>query len=143
MCCENPHLAVLPLALIVLLFKSSVSATSCYFPDGGMAVSGYVPCNGNPNIVSMCCYTPNGDACTNQGLCVTNGVYFRDYCTDPTWQSKGCVKLCMGRSYQCLPSRSHAWWYHGYKECTANAAHPLRHPKPITSSMRRWQLVLR
>lgn len=81
--------------LLVLSTVIGPAITTCYYPDGSAAESGYLPCNNNSEFVSMCCYSPNHDVCTPQGLCLYSGIEIRDTCTDPTWQSLGCVKLCL------------------------------------------------
>lgn len=42
----------------------------------------------------MCCW--DDQQCAPNGLCVENGAYYREYCTDPTWESPACNKLCFG-----------------------------------------------
>lgn len=59
----------------------------------------YSPCN-NGDEHSMCC-AAGQDTCRIDGLCYYNGEVkgskgvFRDGCTDPTWESPSCVKLCL------------------------------------------------
>lgn len=50
------------------------------------------PCDKN-KAVSMCCAP--GDECRPDGLCLNpvRGL-FRDGCTDPSWESSSCIKLC-------------------------------------------------
>jgi hypothetical protein len=77
---------------------------SCYQPNG-TAINNdgsFGPCNsvgGNP---SMCCAINKVDAdiCLPNGLCrwVTNGEvqYFRNSCSDETWDSPYCLNQCTG-----------------------------------------------
>lgn len=43
---------------------------------------------------TMCC--GKGDQCRSDGLCDSKfyGLVFRNGCSDPTWQSPNCIKLC-------------------------------------------------
>ncbi|KUJ09564.1 uncharacterized protein LY89DRAFT_273028 [Mollisia scopiformis] len=88
--------------LLCLSFSSSLaSATTCYLYGGQAIDSAYQPCNGTAP-VSMCCHlgvsNNNGDACgsgSTYGLCgVTGTQLWRESCTDQTWQSPSCLKLC-------------------------------------------------
>ena len=73
----------------------------CYFPNGTdsanfLAGDGiYKPCNPGDS-VSMCCRA--GDKCRQDGLCGDSpfdGMTWRGMCTDPTWESSECLKLCI------------------------------------------------
>lgn len=65
--------------------------------------STYKPCNGSAP-VSMCCHlgviNNGGDECgsgSTYGLCGISGTQlWRESCTDKTWQSPLCLKLCVG-----------------------------------------------
>lgn len=97
------------LLLSSLLFSSAVSA-SCYFPNGKDQNIGvqadqgitYRPCNPDAKH-SMCCAP--WDTCTPDGLCQSgyDGNTWRDSCTDPTWKSPSCVKLCVSGFGQLTP----------------------------------------
>lgn len=84
-----------------LLFRSLL-AWNCYRPSGELITDpNYVPCNPTAaeqtGGASMCCNVNRAtfpDTCLSNGLCQNGGDTFRDSCTDPTWQSPGCVKLC-------------------------------------------------
>ena len=54
---------------------------------------------------SMCCAV--GNDCRPDGLCFTDstGLIYRKGCTDPTWASPSCVKLCY-TDIGTLPSSS-------------------------------------
>jgi len=52
----------------------------------------------------MCCAIQNRDpvsidVCGKNGLCgnglISNTSFWRESCTDPTWQSESCLKLCI------------------------------------------------
>ncbi|KAL8775733.1 MAG: hypothetical protein Q9194_003682 [Teloschistes cf. exilis] len=76
-------------------------AATCYFPNGtdrniGLSAELYHPCNGGDRN-SMCCRTRDDDWCRSDGLCLNfqHGEVWRESCTDPTWRSPECVKLCV------------------------------------------------
>lgn len=84
------------------IFWSFVHAT-CYFPNGEeMIMPGveFFECEKKDKSQehTMCC--GKGDTCRSDGLC--NSVWyrgvFRNGCTDPTWKSPSCVKLCTSGS---------------------------------------------
>jgi hypothetical protein len=100
-------LFALPSALILTLVGHSSAA--CYTPEGldrnamFNASEGYLyaPCN-NVAAVSMCCAIGpgriadgNADTCIPGGLCYNPGsdIYWRESCTDPTWEDPACIKL--------------------------------------------------
>jgi hypothetical protein len=90
-----PHIAI---CFLACLFSASVIADDrvCYYPSGETALVAdeFQPCNGNSTSVSMCCDVKNGDMCTPEGLCLSGVAYYRDMCTDQTWQAPECVALC-------------------------------------------------
>lgn len=83
--------------------RTSISAI-CYTPNGTdtKLIGGqdwYQPCNAHAEF-SMCCALNRGnksDRCRGDGLCVNDvgGHLWRESCTDPTWQSSSCLKLCL------------------------------------------------
>ncbi|KAG9236063.1 hypothetical protein BJ875DRAFT_527337 [Amylocarpus encephaloides] len=83
----------------VLISKGLVTTNGkiCYAPDGKTTASSYdyQPCIPIVGIDSMCCALnrtiPGADSCTPNGLCNNNGQYYRDFCTDPTWESPNCL----------------------------------------------------
>lgn len=84
----------------VSLLFTSVAAT-CYFPNGtdrniGSSAEIYRPCDGGGKH-SMCCRTMDHDRCRSDGLCLNfqHNEIWRESCTDPTWQSPECLKLCV------------------------------------------------
>ncbi|KAH6664824.1 hypothetical protein B0J14DRAFT_237526 [Halenospora varia] len=81
----------------LLLLASSTSAyLQCFYPDGSEASDSiYVPCTAET--YSSCCIPSEGDVCQPSGLCYwPSGSYlFRGACTDQTWTSSNCPKVCM------------------------------------------------
>jgi len=88
------------------LYFSVVASTACYFPDGRQNnVTDYQPCTNIAGQFTMCCATANRgddiDICSSGGLCQgkpeLSGArsLWRESCTDPTWQSPACLKICM------------------------------------------------
>ncbi|KAK6516846.1 hypothetical protein TWF506_006731 [Arthrobotrys conoides] len=76
----------------------------CYFPDGTLSpsYSGHSACNKGAAVKeTMCCAlgnrrTDDMDLCISNGLCLdSNGTYYRASCTDETWESEACLKICM------------------------------------------------
>lgn len=93
-----------PAALLFCLFISSVTAVAtCYREDNHNATNSiYTPCN-NDTPFSMC-YRSQVDATGSPAdhSCLPNGItqniniaggyeYWRQSCTDPTWQSPYCL----------------------------------------------------
>src|SRR5947207_2726271 len=79
--------------------------SACFLPNGTdrNALEGaadgydYAPCNRSA-AVSMCCAIGPGrypDICAPHGLCHNTqyNSYWRESCTDQTWQDPACVKL--------------------------------------------------
>jgi hypothetical protein len=77
----------------------------CYAPDGKTVApnDSFVPCNKlgvtQRGVFSSCCLLDgepdNRDLCATSGLCLNRGIVRREYCTDPSWTSPACVKLCV------------------------------------------------
>ncbi|KAL8871983.1 MAG: hypothetical protein Q9174_002307 [Haloplaca sp. 1 TL-2023] len=74
---------------------------TCYNPNGTVAYNNaptwpYLPCQSSRQN-TMCCRTNSTDTCTPDGLCKSeyDGNLWRVFCTDPTWESPGCTKLCL------------------------------------------------
>ncbi|GME66441.1 hypothetical protein GTA08_BOTSDO13683 [Neofusicoccum parvum] len=91
----------------ILLFVTE-AFSSCFLPNGTDRNSiynstdnstAYLPCHTVPDgEASMCCRLGDADpdTCRHDGLCQGDaGWYWRESCTDNTWQAKGCVKLCI------------------------------------------------
>ncbi len=81
----------------------SSAHAKCYNPDGtdrnaGLPQEYYQPCDSGDEF-SMCCrlgaeFEP--DKCRSDGLCfgTSNHKVWRESCTDPSWRSSSCFKLC-------------------------------------------------
>ncbi|ESZ91831.1 hypothetical protein SBOR_7783 [Sclerotinia borealis F-4128] len=75
----------------------------CYSYAGVEMDPTYKACNGSAP-VSMCCHlgasSNGGDECgsgSTYGLCgISGSQLWRESCTDKTWQSPGCLQLCVG-----------------------------------------------
>jgi hypothetical protein len=77
---------------------SSLAIATCYMPNGTAETDPlFVPCNRVGSTDSMCCRT--SDICLPNGLCLNynqnSPFYWRESCTDPTWQSPYCLNLCL------------------------------------------------
>ena len=88
--------------LLLSLVSRSVLAIDCYRPNGDLITDpAYEACNrrnAEDAGGSMCCAlnrTSYPDQCLSNGLCGGGGNLFRDGCTDPTWKSPLCLKLCV------------------------------------------------
>ncbi|KAF6804975.1 hypothetical protein CSOJ01_09818 [Colletotrichum sojae] len=90
-------------AVALLAWPATVAGQgACFVPNGTNRHSltnvrnyKYEPCEDNGH--SMCCNTVSGDKCQPNGLCWNEGgrLTWRESCTDPTWQSPKCLKLCV------------------------------------------------
>ncbi|KAL8765834.1 MAG: hypothetical protein Q9209_007193 [Squamulea sp. 1 TL-2023] len=97
---------LIALTTIILFLVTSVSAT-CFLPNStdrntiwDAHGSDYQPSGfGSPiDDFQMCCATNNRaipDTPRKDGLCQNVNVTWRESCTDPTWTSPSCVKLCI------------------------------------------------
>lgn len=61
------------------------------FPDGDI----FKPCFPGNEGHSMCCRRT--DQCTHDGTCESpfDGLHWRGTCSDPSWKSRDCLKLCI------------------------------------------------
>lgn len=85
-------LSLLPLT-VSLMIELVISQATCYWPNGTVA-QGYASCS-TTDAAAMCYFTAHTDTCEPNGLVLNiNGVYYRNACTDPTWQSPACLLLC-------------------------------------------------
>lgn len=92
-----------PTIVLVAFFATVTNAKgACYVPNGidrhslsNIGDNDYDPCEKDG--VSMCCNTHNKDRCQRSGLCwePSSNVLWRGSCTDQTWESPGCLKLCI------------------------------------------------
>jgi hypothetical protein len=90
-----------------LLSFVRLSTAGCYWPDRtdrnlvydnsnnlSISTQNYQPCPADPGqSYSMCCASWN--ECTSNGLCYdpTNKLYWRESCSDISWESSACIKL--------------------------------------------------
>ncbi|KAM3086055.1 hypothetical protein ACMFMG_000190 [Clarireedia jacksonii] len=80
--------------IFIILVHSRVVFTLCYSFDKKVQ-SNYLPCNTSAP-VSMCCNNrANCGTGAQLGLCVHMNQIDRGFCTDQTWQSSSCLKLCL------------------------------------------------
>lgn len=86
---------------LAILFVSSTTAQTCYYPDG--TESGDVSC-GSSGLQASCC--GKTQVCMDNGLCFGNGIMSRGSCTDKNWESESCSQFCSGGMYQCNMARS-------------------------------------
>ncbi|KAK4226025.1 hypothetical protein QBC38DRAFT_445021 [Podospora fimiseda] len=100
---------MISLFLLQLLVTPAVSdhpkpsTPTCYAPDGQtIANSSFAACNRlgitQADVHSSCCQLNlddgSADLCAITGLCLNNGIVRRGFCTDPSWKSPVCVKVC-------------------------------------------------
>ena len=99
---SSSRVLILLIVNVFGMFLSSTHAT-CYLPNGtdinlGYRSSPYIPCKSSSiSEHSMCCWA-GMDKCLSNGLCYYAGHTYRAACTDPTWKSSSCVKLCSSGS---------------------------------------------
>ena len=87
------------LSLLLLSPLKAFAETKCYAPDGRVADDTYMPCIAVDGVHSMCCSlnTSTPDTCQSNGLCLSStdstfqSNYWRDFCTDKTWDSPNCL----------------------------------------------------
>lgn len=77
----------------------------CYYPNGTDSKFSIVvqspdgdifkPCFPGNDGHSMCCRPT--DKCTHDGTCESpfDGLHWRGTCSDPSWKSQDCLKLCI------------------------------------------------
>lgn len=94
---NSSHVFILILYFFAIFCFSAYAA--CFFPNGSdrNAEYGselYQPCNRSAEH-SMCCRAKD-HTCRSDGLCFDawSSLVWRESCTDPTWNSSACVKLC-------------------------------------------------
>lgn len=91
----------------------SKTCAGCYFPNGtdrnAFEVTDiYQPCDPG-DADSMCCALnrQDPDKCRSDGLCYSlfDGNIWRESCTDRSWKSSKCLKLCDAGIGKGAPSR--------------------------------------
>lgn len=82
--------------MLIFLFDtfSSFAHAKCYLPSGKEMEKVYRPCSSGKEFDTCC--NGNMDECRPDGLCVSKSdqSIWRIGCTDPTWESSSCIKLC-------------------------------------------------
>ncbi|KAI1170926.1 hypothetical protein F4777DRAFT_89201 [Nemania sp. FL0916] len=111
-----------------------MSTAQCYYPNGKEAPkSQQQPCNSTEDgRVSLCCDMRNS-VCTTTGLCLGSaGYYYRGTCTDRSWISPSCPRVCTDQNkdstvnfYPCVAGNfdfKHqiCCGYSDTKDCCAN-----------------------
>lgn len=104
---DSANMPPTPVLLFLLTALIRSSSAACYYPNGTDVTTyrsennAYAPCNASAQ-ESMCCrinLSPDSskDHCRSDGLCDSpNHVYlWRESCTDPTWKSPHCQRLCL------------------------------------------------
>ncbi|KAF2114240.1 hypothetical protein BDV96DRAFT_600957 [Lophiotrema nucula] len=89
------------------LCPSAAASTPCYnFGADKPLDAWYASCAGDSDAPSMCCrindQNASNDTCATEpaykGLCHSaGGQLWRESCTDQSWESESCVKLCWGQ----------------------------------------------
>lgn len=94
----------LPHIIVLSSFLSYTTAT-CWFPDGKTIADTYITCNTTKNEAqSACCDA--GDPCSTNGFCMGNaGFAYRGGCTDSTWESPSCAKVCKSGEHSHMRER--------------------------------------
>ena len=92
--------------MLYFFLFAALAHADCFRPNGtdrndGISPPSYVSCSTTTQF-SMCCRTASGDECRNDGLCLKNGQLWRESCTDPTWKSEACIKLCVSDTRESL-----------------------------------------
>lgn len=93
----------IPLALAALAgVAAGQEERTCFVPNGTArhlidngVKDTYRPCSSEGH--SMCCNKGPADECRDNGLCYNPkmGYLWRESCTDSTWESPKCLKLCI------------------------------------------------
>lgn len=92
------------ISIVLALAPFHGLAKTCFAPDGSVADHSYQPCIAIDGVHSMCCSlnSTHPDTCQTNGLCLSSTEstfgenYWRDFCTDETWESPNCLSktLC-------------------------------------------------
>lgn len=101
---------------ITRLRQTATMTTQCYGVDGTPDKQGrYIPCNitaVEEGSHSGCCAP--GDNCLTNGLCQGQSdekrkanLYWRNGCTDPTWEDAACARHCIGMGTSLALSNHH------------------------------------
>lgn len=79
------------------------NAQSCYYPDGVQAIGNIQACQATSSTSSFSACCAPTDECLTNGLCKAVGMlsttaFWRESCTDATWESDACPKYCYNES---------------------------------------------
>ena len=103
------YVPIAVLAFFLLHRQCAADPPRCYYPDGTEAV-GHVVCNSaadnTTENASSCCYGYGNAYCTQNGLCLYGGIVTRTSCTDKTWKSLKCPRVCTNGKVSC-PNDGH------------------------------------
>lgn len=97
-------------AILTTLIGTVAGQGACFVPNGtnrhdltNANIQKYASCESSGH--GMCCNIA-GDKCQADGLCWNeeHKQLWRESCTDPTWESSKCLKLCITDDYGKLPS---------------------------------------
>ena len=137
---------------LIALSLIDAAIANCYYPNGtdrneGFPNDTYFPINPGDDF-SMCC-SHLGDKPRSDGLCANadGSVIWRESCTDRTWSSPKCIKLCAGASpgnaETSLLSRNykHPDWDFRHEQLTRNR--PPDGQRRAGDALRGWKLLLR
>ncbi|KAK0371264.1 hypothetical protein CLIM01_11372 [Colletotrichum limetticola] len=97
-------------AILTTLIRTVAGQGACFVPNGtnrhdltNANIQKYASCESSGH--GMCCNIA-GDKCQADGLCWNeeHKQLWRESCTDPTWESPKCLKLCVTDDYDtgCL-----------------------------------------
>ncbi|KAK1703886.1 hypothetical protein BDP67DRAFT_220025 [Colletotrichum lupini] len=93
-------------AILTTLIRTVAGQGACFVPNGtnrhdltNANIQKYASCESSGH--GMCCNIA-GDKCQADGLCWNeeHKQLWRESCTDPTWESPKCLKLCVTDDYE-------------------------------------------
>ncbi|PWY64791.1 hypothetical protein BO94DRAFT_615569 [Aspergillus sclerotioniger CBS 115572] len=134
---------ILPLLPLTTATATGTGA-KCYAPDGTLVPNTiYQPCISISGVHSMCCRlnAANPESCDPSGLCLstaqststgtTSTTYYREFCTDSSWNSTNCLSrdICSSRnggnsnwSNQLTPCGNSLWCCGSTNACCSSGA---------------------
>lgn len=101
-----PRFSLATTCCLISLFLAPRVSANCYDPNGdnrngnSTGTPLYQPCLPGDS-ASMCCRVDASDQCRSDGLCFDGTNLWRESCTDPTWASPSCIKLCVNGTGRC------------------------------------------
>ena len=98
---QNLKMSIKWAIVLIYLQFSRLIAADCYWPDGNLTTAYWGrlnACNNGPDPdgYNMCCNFASD--CQKNGLCQISSqplLFRRMGCTDSSWESKNCLKLCI------------------------------------------------